>query len=68
MRRRHRVKLSTGAPPAGTAAQALDFGLERLTSEWQSIARRAVASWITAIGMMMLSLELAPHRLPMQPH
>jgi len=44
------------------------MGLERLRSEWQSIASRAVASWIAAIGIMILTFELAPHRLPMQPH
>jgi len=44
------------------------FGLERLTSEWQSIACRAVASWIAAIGIMMLTFELVRQRLPMQPH
>jgi urease accessory protein len=44
------------------------MGLERLKSEWQSIASRAVASWIAAIGIMMLTFELARHRLPMQPH
>ena len=43
-------------------------GLERLRSEWQGIACRAVASWIAAIGIMMLTFELARHRLPMQPH
>jgi urease accessory protein len=44
------------------------MGLERLRSDWQSIASRAVASWIAAIGIMMLTFELARHRLPMQPH
>ena len=44
------------------------MGLGRLGSEWQSIASRAIASWIAAIGMMMLTFELARHRLPMQPH
>jgi urease accessory protein len=44
------------------------MGLERLKSEWQSIASRAVASWIAAIGIMMLTFELVRHRLPMQPH
>ena len=44
------------------------MGLKRLRSEWQSIASRAVASWIAAIGIMILTFELAPHRLPMQPH
>ena len=43
-------------------------GLERLRTEWQSIASRAVASWIAAIGIMMLTYELARHRLPMRPH
>jgi hypothetical protein len=37
-------------------------GLERLRSEWQAIACRAVASWIAAIGIMMLTFELwQPH-------
>jgi hydrogenase/urease accessory protein HupE len=44
------------------------MGLERMRSEWQSIATRAVASWIAAIGIMMLTFELVRHRLPMQPH
>jgi urease accessory protein len=44
------------------------MGLERLRSEWQRIASRAVASWIAAIGIMMLTFELAPHRFPMRPH
>ena len=44
------------------------MGLERFKSEWQSIASRAVASWIAAIGIMMVTFELARHRLPMQPH
>jgi len=44
------------------------MGLERLNSDWQSIASRAVASWIAAIGIMMLTFELARHRLPMQLH
>jgi hydrogenase/urease accessory protein HupE len=44
------------------------MGLERLRLEWQSIASRAVASWIAAIGIMMLTFELARHRFPMQPH
>jgi hypothetical protein len=43
-------------------------GLEWLRSEWQSIACRAVASWIAAIGIMMLTFELVRHRVPMQPH
>jgi len=43
-------------------------GLERLRSEWQSIACRAVASWIAAIGIMMLTFELVRHRVPMQLH
>jgi urease accessory protein len=43
-------------------------GLGRLRSEWQSIACRAVASWIAAIGIMMLTFELVRHRVPMQPH
>jgi urease accessory protein len=46
----------------------LAIGLERLRSEWQSIASHAVASWIAAIGIMMLTFELARHRLPMQTH
>lgn len=33
-------------------------GLLRLKAEWQSIACRAVASWIAAIGIMMLTFEL----------
>jgi hydrogenase/urease accessory protein HupE len=44
------------------------WGLDRLRSDWQSIASRAVASWIAAVGIMMLTFELARHRLPMQPH
>jgi hydrogenase/urease accessory protein HupE len=44
------------------------MGLDRLRLDWQSIASRAVASWIAAIGIMMLTYELARHRLPMQPH
>jgi hydrogenase/urease accessory protein HupE len=44
------------------------MGLERLRSEWQSIASRAVASWIAAIGIMMLTFELARHRFPVHPH
>jgi hydrogenase/urease accessory protein HupE len=44
------------------------MGLERLRSEWQSIASRAVASWIAAIGIMMLTFELVRYRLPIQPH
>jgi hypothetical protein len=37
-------------------------GLERLRSEWQAIACRAVASWIAAIGIMMLTFEFwQPH-------
>lgn len=43
-------------------------GLEWLKSEWQSIACRAVASWIAAIGIMMLTFELVRHRVLMQPH
>jgi hydrogenase/urease accessory protein HupE len=37
-------------------------GLERLRSEWQAIACRAIASWIAAVGIMMLTFELwQPH-------
>jgi urease accessory protein len=43
-------------------------GLGRLRSEWQTIACRAVASWIAAIGIMMLTFELVRHRVLMQPH
>jgi hypothetical protein len=42
-------------------------GLGRLRSEWQRIAGRAVASWIAAIGIMMLTFELVRHRLLMRP-
>jgi len=43
-------------------------GLERLRLEWQTIACRAIASWIAAIGIMMLTFELVRHRVLMQPH
>jgi hypothetical protein len=33
-------------------------GLRRLRAEWQSIACRAIASWIAAIGIMMVTFEL----------
>ena len=33
-------------------------GLRRLKAEWQGIACRAVASWIAAIGIMMVTFEL----------
>jgi hydrogenase/urease accessory protein HupE len=37
-------------------------GLRRLKAEWQGIACRAIASWIAAIGIMMLTFELwQPH-------
>jgi hydrogenase/urease accessory protein HupE len=37
-------------------------GLERLTTNWQAIACRAIASWIAAVGIMMLTFQLwQPH-------
>lgn len=41
-------------------------GLERLRSEWQAIACRAIASWIAAIGIMMLTFELWQPHIPGQ--
>lgn len=43
-------------------------GLGRLWAEWQSIACRAVASWIAAIGIMMLTFELSRQHVLIQPH
>jgi hypothetical protein len=43
-------------------------GLGRPKSEWQNIACRAVASWIAAIGIMMLTFELVRHRGLLQPN
>jgi urease accessory protein len=37
-------------------------GMERMTADWQSIACRALASWIAAVGIMMLTFQLwQPH-------
>jgi urease accessory protein len=43
------------------AASVLSYGLlaaRRLDAEWGSIARRAGASWIAAIGLMVLAFSL----------
>jgi hypothetical protein len=45
-------------------ASVLSYGLlaaRRLDLEWGRIARRAGASWIAAIGLMVLALSFAPH-------
>jgi hydrogenase/urease accessory protein HupE len=45
-------------------ASVLSYGLllaRRLDVEWGRIARRAGASWIAAIGLMVLALSFAPH-------
>jgi urease accessory protein len=41
-------------------------GLLYLRAEWQRIACRAVASWIAAIGIMMLTFELWQPHAPMR--
>jgi urease accessory protein len=46
------------------AASVLSYGLlaaRRLETEWGRIARRAGASWIAAIGLMVLALSVARH-------
>lgn len=48
-------------------ASVLSYGLlaaRRLDAEWGSIARRAGASWIAAIGLMVLALSFARHGGP----
>ena len=48
-------------------ASVLSYGLlaaRRLEAEWGSVARRAGASWIAAIGLMVLALSLARHSGP----
>jgi urease accessory protein len=53
---------SLGGSIAG--ASVLSYGLlaaRRLDLEWGRIARRAGASWIAAIGLMVLALSFAPH-------
>jgi hypothetical protein len=45
-------------------ASILSYGLlaaRRLDAAWGGIARRAGASWIAAIGLMVLALSLAGH-------
>ena len=45
-------------------ASVLSYGLlaaRRLDSEWGGVARRAGASWIAAIGLMVLALSFAGH-------
>jgi hydrogenase/urease accessory protein HupE len=45
-------------------ASVLSYGLllaRRLDLEWGRIARRAGASWIAAIGLMVLAWSFAPH-------
>jgi urease accessory protein len=47
---------------ATATASVLSYGLlatRRLDAEWGDVARRAGASWIAAIGLMMLALSLA---------
>jgi len=39
-----------------------------LRAEWQIIACRAVASWIAAIGIMMLAFELWQRQVQTQSH
>jgi urease accessory protein len=49
------------------AASVLSYGLlagRRLEAEWGHIARRAGASWIAAIGLMILALSLVRHGGP----
>jgi urease accessory protein len=49
------------------AASILSYGLlaaRRLDAEWGRIARRAGASWIAAIGVMVLALSFAHHAGP----
>jgi hypothetical protein len=46
------------------AASVLSYGLlaaRRLESEWGGVARRAGASWIAAIGLMMLAFSVSGH-------
>jgi urease accessory protein len=46
------------------AASVLSYGLlaaRRFESEWGGVARRAGASWIAAIGLMMLAFSLSGH-------
>jgi urease accessory protein len=46
------------------AASVLSYGLlaaRRLETDWGRIARRAGASWIAAIGLMVLALSFAGH-------
>jgi hydrogenase/urease accessory protein HupE len=46
------------------AASVLSYGLlaaRRLEAEWGRLARRAGASWIAAIGLMILALSFARH-------
>ena len=49
------------------AASILSYGLlaaRRLDAEWGRIARRAGASWIAAIGVMVLALSFTRHGGP----
>ena len=49
------------------AASVLSYGLlagRRLEAEWGHIARRAGASWIAAIGLMVLAFSLVRHTGP----
>jgi hypothetical protein len=46
------------------AASVLSYGLlaaRRFGNEWGGVARRAGASWIAAIGMMMLAFSVSGH-------
>ena len=56
---------SLGAAVA--TASVLSYGLlaaRRLDAEWGSVARRAGASWIAAIGLMVLAFSLVRHGGP----
>jgi hydrogenase/urease accessory protein HupE len=56
------VLFALGGAVAG--ASVLSYGLlaaRRLEAEWGRIAMRAGASWIAAIGVMVLALSFAPH-------
>jgi hydrogenase/urease accessory protein HupE len=56
---------SLGAAVA--TASVLSYGLlatRRLDAEWGSVARRAGASWIAAIGLIILAFSLVHHGVP----
>jgi hypothetical protein len=52
----------------GRIRQEVERVYNKIAEDEAGATSRAVASWIAAIGIMMLTFELARHRLPMQPH